>query len=129
MGSRVAIMNFIEAAKSTNIKTEILQTNGTFNFASSQTTTCREKMRVWFPTEPPCQTDFDIVEEGQVPLLFSLIQMRNLRFNIDLAPEWAYLTSPAIGAGVRLKMAPSRHLVLNLEEMKWSLPRMTKIDS
>ena len=46
MGSRVAIMNFIEAAKNTSIKTEILPTNGTFNFANSQTTTCKEKMSV-----------------------------------------------------------------------------------
>ena len=52
-------------------------------------------MRLWLPTNPPIHTDFDIVEEGNVPLLLLLPQMQNLRFKIDLTPEAVYITSPA----------------------------------
>ena len=37
-------------------------------------------------------TEFDIVEEGDVPLLMSLPQMRNLGFQFELTPEKAYLS-------------------------------------
>ena len=72
MGSRKAIESFMTASVQKGLECEVLPTNGVFNFANSQTTTCREKMRVWFPTHPPCWTDFDIIEEGTVPLLMSL---------------------------------------------------------
>ena len=32
-------------------------------------------------------TEFDIVEEGNVPLLMSLPQMRNLGFQFELSPQ------------------------------------------
>ena len=114
MGSRPAIMAFVQAATKRGLKCEILPTQGKFNFANSQTTTCTEKMRIWFPTTPPVSTDFDIVEEGNVPLLMSLIQMRNLRFNFELTPESCQLTSPALGARFEVEQSTARHLVLDL---------------
>ena len=38
----------------------------------------------------PQFTEFDIVEEGIVPLLMSLPQMRNLGFQIELTPDKVY---------------------------------------
>jgi hypothetical protein len=46
---------------------DIIPTHAKFRFANSQTSIVR-KCRVWFPTTPPINTDFDIVEEGTVPL-------------------------------------------------------------
>ena len=87
MGSRVAANRFIKAAPYYGITVESLPTDSKFNFANSQTTICKERMRIWLPTNPPIATDFDIIEEGNVPLLLSLPQMRNLRFTIELSPE------------------------------------------
>ena len=36
-------------------------------------------------------TEFDIVEEGNVPLLMSLPQMRNLGFHFELSPQQSFL--------------------------------------
>ena len=57
-------------------------------------------------------TDFDIIEEGNVPLLMSLAQVRNLRFSLSLKPEEATLVSPAFGTrNIHLETATSRQLV------------------
>jgi hypothetical protein len=72
-------------------------------------------MRIWLPTNPPIATDFDIIEEGNVPLLLSLPQMRNLRFTIELSPEAVYVRSPAFGnKRVLMKSSTSNHIVLDL---------------
>ena len=47
-------------------------------------------------------TEFDIVEEGDVPLLMSLPQMRSLGFQFELAPEKAYLSCARIGMRIAL---------------------------
>jgi hypothetical protein len=93
---------------------EVLPTQGKFNFANSQTTACTEKVRVWFPSQPPVTTDFDIVEKGHVPLLMSFIQMRNLRFSLQLNPESCTLEFPALGAKFEVEQSTARHLVLDL---------------
>ena len=61
-------------------------------------------------------TEFDIVEQGHVPILMSLPQMRNLRFEFELHPDKALLSSsPVLGIrDVKLMVAPSSHLVLDL---------------
>ena len=60
-------------------------------------------------------TEFDIVEQGEVPTLMSLPQMRNLRFQFDLHPDKAYLSSPVLGIkNMTLKVARSTHLILDL---------------
>ena len=105
---------FMAAATKRGLVCEVLPTQGKFNFANSQTTTRTEKMRVWFPTTPPVSTDFNIVEEGNVPLLMSLIQMRNLRFSLQLTPESCTLESPALEAKFDMEQSTARHLVLDL---------------
>ena len=63
-------------------------------------------------------TEFDIVEQGHVPILMSLPQMRNLRFQFELHPDKALLSSPVLGVwDVKLKVAPSSHLVLDLLDL------------
>ena len=60
-------------------------------------------------------TEFDIVEQGEVPTFMSLPQMRNLRFQFDLHPDKAYLSSPVLGIkNMTLKIARSTHLILDL---------------
>ena len=50
-----------------------------------------------------------------MPLLFSLPQMRNLRFTLELSPEAVFLTSVVFGyKRVRLKASTSNHMVLDL---------------
>ena len=63
-------------------------------------------------------TEFDIVEEGDIPLLMSLLQMRNLVFQFALTPEKAYLSCARIGMRkMVLKTAISTHLILDLQDV------------
>jgi hypothetical protein len=73
-------------------------------------------------------TDFDIIEEGNVPMLMSLDQMRSLMFRIELTPECAYLTSDSFSY-VRhpLRVSTTRHLVVNLVEINKADPTKTKV--
>ena len=98
MGSRRAITAFMRSSRRHGLKCELLPTYGRFNFANSQSTVCRQKCRVWFPTEPPFFTEFDIVEEGTVPMLMSLRQMRNLRLEVRMTPHGAKAYSPMLGS-------------------------------
>ena len=70
-------------------------------------------------------TEFDIVEQGEVPTLMPLPQMRNLRFQFDLHPDKAYLSSPVLGIkNMNLKVARSTHLILDLldvREFMWNV--------
>ena len=42
-------------------------------------------------------TEFDIVEEGNVPLLMSLPQMKNLGFQFELSPQKSFLNCTRLG--------------------------------
>ena len=70
-------------------------------------------------------TEFDIVEEGDVPLLMSLPQMRNFRFQFELTPEKAYLSCARIGVRkMVLKTAMSTHLILDLQDIAWYMSQV-----
>ena len=45
------------------------------------------KIVIHFPTTPPCSTRVDVLETGDVPILFSLSQMKNLAMTIDMDPN------------------------------------------
>ena len=63
-------------------------------------------------------TEFDIVEEGDVPLLLSLPQMRNLGFQIELTPDSAYLSCARIGTRkMVLKTGIRTHRILDLQDV------------
>ena len=70
-------------------------------------------------------TEFDIVEEGDVPLLMSLPQMRNLGFQFELTPEKAYLSCARIGMRkMVLRTAISTHLILDLQDVAWYMSQV-----
>ena len=89
----------------------------TSQFASSESASCKQKIVVcMYDVDYAVQsTEFDIVEQGEVPTLMSLPQMRNLWFQFDLHPDKAYLSSPVLGIkNLTLKVARSTHLILDL---------------
>ena len=65
-------------------RVELLPDSSTFNFANGQKALAREKCRIWFSYEPPLFTDFSIIDEGKVPFLMPLPQMKNLGVSLDL---------------------------------------------
>ena len=98
----------------------IAESQSKFTFANSESTSCKQKLVVcMYDREYAVQsTEFDIVEQGHVPTLMSLPQMRNLRFQFDLQPEKAFLSSSVLGIeNMQLKVAPSSHLVLDLIDL------------
>ena len=56
-----------------------------------------ESCVIYFPTTPPCSTRVDVLETGNVPILFSLSQMKNLGTTIELDPEGDKITCAAFG--------------------------------
>ena len=50
-------------------------------FANSETETCKESSIIHIPTIPPCSTKVDVLETGDVPILFSYPQMK--KFGCD----------------------------------------------
>ena len=119
MASRYAINLFTKVAQNYGITFEYLPSDSHFTFANSETGTVKEKLRVWLPTKPPCSTDFEILETGNVPLLFSLPQMRNLYFTLELSPDSAFLTCEAFGFHREpIKSSTSKHLIVNLADLQ-----------
>ena len=64
-------------------------------FANSET--CWASCIIHFPTSPPCSTMVDVLETSDVPILFSLPQMRNSGMTIELDPQGDKITCPAFG--------------------------------
>ena len=68
-------------------------------------------------------TEFDIVEEGNVPLLMSLPQMRNLGFQFELSPQKSFLNCARLGVWKhqqhQLRMSKSTHLVMDFQDIAW----------
>eukprot|EP00435_Cladocopium_sp_Y103_P060445 s116_g22.t1 len=70
-------------------------------------------------------TEFDIVEEGDVPLLMSLPQMTNLGFQSELILDKAYLSCARIGMRrMALRTAISTHLILDLQDVAWYMSQV-----
>ena len=67
--------------------TEYCFCNKPFVFANSETETCLESRIIHFPTTPPCSTKVDVLDTEDVPILFSLPQMKNLGTTIELDPK------------------------------------------
>ena len=96
MGSRAAVdafCRYVDSNPSTGLWYELQPTSSRFFFANSKASKCSEKLVIYIYDQDwqAHQTEFDIVEEGNVPLLMSLPQMRNLGFQLQLTPEQAYL--------------------------------------
>ena len=79
------------------MKTEFCPCNKSFVFANSETETCQESCIIHFPTTPPCSSRVDVLETGNVPILFSLPQMKNMGMTIELDPKGDKITCPPFG--------------------------------
>ena len=92
MASRVSaqdLIKFCDQNPDCGIWYTIAETTSQFTFADSESTKCNQKLVVClYDREYAVQsTEFDIVEQGHVPILMSLTQMRNLRFQFELHPD------------------------------------------
>ena len=58
-------------------------------------------------------TIVDIVEQGRVPILFSLKQTKNLQMQLDMRPDRVLITCEALGLHhVQATQASSSHIVI-----------------
>lgn len=121
MGSRPRVMAFVEAChnRGSKIWFEFVPCCTKLSFANSQTARVWEKLVTHFQTSPPCRTEVDTLEEGSVPILLSLQQMRNLYMNIRHTPDCDYLTCDAFGMkNFPRPVSTSNHLIIDLAEVK-----------
>ena len=102
----------------------IQPTSSRFFIANPQQSKCTEKTVIFMYDHGwnTQFTEFDIVEEGDVPMWMSLPQVRNLGFQFELTPDKACLSCARIGMRkMVLKTAISTHLILDLQDVAWYL--------
>ena len=117
-------MGFVDHHPDCGLWYELRPTNSHFSFANSEMAQCKEKIVIFmYDLSYTIQsTEFDIVDQGTVPFLMSLPQMRNLRFKISLEPDEALLSSSVLGMkNLPLKVARSSHLMLDLIDVAWHM--------
>ena len=124
MGSRNAVNAFCDYVDNNDcgLWYKIEPTSSRFFFANSQQTKCTEKLviHMYDKSWSVHTTEFDIVEEGNVPLLMSLPQMRNLGFRFELSPQKSFLNCTRLGIWKhQLRMAKSTHLVMDFQDIAW----------
>ena len=124
MGSRNAVNAFCDYVDNHDcgLWYKIEPTSSRFFFANSQQTKCTEKLviHMYDKSWSVHTTEFDIVEEGNVPLLMSLPQMRNLGFQFELSPQKSFLNCTRLGIWKhQLRMAKSTHLVMGFQDIAW----------
>ena len=124
MGSRKAVNAFCDYVDNHDcgLWYKIEPTSSRFFFANSQQTKCTEKLviHMYDKSWSVHTTEFDIVEEGNVPLLMSLPQMRNLGFQSELSPQKSFLNCTRLGIWKhQLRMAKSTHLVMDFQDIAW----------
>ena len=76
MGSRFAVNMYMKSAHVHGLDYEIIPSTSRCSFANSETAYVHQALKIWFPTKPPMFTIVDIVEQGRVPILCSLKQMK-----------------------------------------------------
>ena len=121
MGSRQRVMAFVKACKAQGFKGwfTFVPCDTKFSFANSQASRCTERLIIHYPTNPSCSTEVDILEEGSVPILISIQQMRNLYMTFKHTPECDYITCEAFGLkDFPIPISTSNHLLLNLADLK-----------
>ena len=118
MGSRYAIermQRYVHDHCPGKIKFTFSPSGTKFSFANSQSARITEKVTLWFDTTPPANTTIEVLDEGRVPILFSIQQMRNLRMKLEHTPTADYATCEAFGLNrTVLPVSTNNHLVLNL---------------
>ena len=105
MGSRTAIMRLVKACKrhhnASKIDFSFEPSSSRFSFANGEQSNVREKLVIYFQNDQSptgwITTAIDILDQGDVPILFSIEQLRNLRMSIEHTPVGDYLTCPLFG--------------------------------
>jgi hypothetical protein len=71
MGSRIRITAFVNECRKrgSKLRFEYKPCFTQFSFANSQSSKVYERLVIHFPTSPPCKTEIEILEEGNVPIL------------------------------------------------------------
>ena len=70
-------------------------------------------------TKPPMFILVDIAEQGRVPILFSLQQMKNLSIKLDMRPDRVLILCEALGLHrVQATQASSSHIVIDLATIR-----------
>ena len=115
IGSRSAIERFKKHAWYYGITTEFCRCKKSFVFANSETETCMDSCIIHFPTTTPRSTKVDALETRDVPILFSISQMKDLGMTVEQDPKGDKITCPAFG----LYSSPAEystmgHIVLDL---------------
>jgi hypothetical protein len=128
MGSRARVTAFVNECrrKGSQLRFEFKPCFTQFSFANSQSSKVYECLVIHFPTNPPCKTEIQILEEGNVPILLSLEQMRNLYMKFDHTPQVDYLTCAAFGMkNFPVPVSTTNHLIIDLAALKQS-PELTQ---
>ena len=92
-----------------------------FSFANGEQSNVREKLVIYFQNQNHqaptgrISTAIDILDQGDVPILLSVEQLRNLRMSIEHTPAGDYLTCPLFGLKCfSLPVSTSNHNVLDI---------------
>ena len=131
MGSRMRIVAFVNECrnKGSQLYCDYQPCLTQFRFVNSPSSQVYERLVVHFPTDPPCKNEIEIVGEGNVPILLSLKQMRNLYMEFKHSPQVDYLTCAAFGMkDYPIPISTTNHLLLDLANLKtWLLRTLLKI--
>ena len=68
-----------------------------FTFANGETAKVNWTLHLRYHTTPPRSTNIDVLEQGAVPILLSISQMRNLYMTIKHTPQCDKITRKAFG--------------------------------
>ena len=75
---------------------------------------------MYFPTTPPCSTRVGVLETGDVPVLFSPPQVKNLGMTGELNPKGDKFTCAAFGLYSSLaEYSTMGHVVLDLSSLAY----------
>ena len=120
IGSRAAMERFKKHAWYYGITMESCRCNKSFVFANSETDTCMESCVIHFSTTPPCSTKVDVLETGDVPILFVVPQMRSVGMTIELDPMVDKITCPAFDLySSPVEYSTMGHIVLDLTSLAY----------
>ena len=105
MGSKYAIDRLVRACQNHPNADLVYFTRepsqSRFSFANGQQSSVHEKLIIHFRNDDSptgwVTTAVDILDQGDVPILFSVAQMRNLRMNIEHTPACDFLTCSLFG--------------------------------
>ena len=108
MGSRYAVNRLIKAVERYapgKIEFSFSPSNTKFSFADSETALIKERVTL----------SIEVLDQGKVPILFSIEQMRNLHMTLECSPTADLATCAAFGLyKTPLPVSTNNHLVLDL---------------